>query len=537
MRQGLLRSRIKFGHSLLFLQCSKNAAFQVDDSMGRCLHRAIYTTTRSSSSSRTDDTALNSEPLTATLTGNNKTVRILEFSSPEVDPRHRKEYVTILDPKHPEGWIREKYNPTANTPSTTNHDTSTTAGTVSNFLYDNGLKHFLPAQYPHSVSVGYSSYAAYSFGASIAGSAAMVLSTQTLLLAVGVVGSGSGHASVLAGALNWVLKDGVGQLGGVLYASFLGRTRRFDANPKRWRMMAALCLDLGTLLEILSPYAAKSSGLVLPLACVANVLKNMGFLTAGASRASLHQAMAIKGNLGDITAKAGSQATAAGLGGTSLGIGISTFLSSSASVETYVIAFCGLSVLHQVGNYLSVQSVPIPHFNNQRLHILLEDFCRNVVITGATSYGGTRVLTPEDVASQEIFLPWVSDTRAGDSHTWLTIGAKLSSLAPNGANELRDLVVLLTDEGYLVNMHGDGSIFVTFSADANGEIILQGMLHAYILRVHGQYWTPNKAISESLKVAKCQLPGMIAELQNKGWKLGTESFIIEHSEAIRYKVD
>ena len=143
------------------------------------------------------------------------------------------------------------------------------------------IHHFLPARYPYSVCPSYGRYASYCFMGSVAGSSAMVLSTQALLLAVGV---GTYSAAPLAGALNWVMKDGIGQLGGVIFASQLGkggidfdywRGRKFgwlyspqnkarnlsgnfqrgtaDSNPKRWRMVAALALDLSTLLEICTP--------------------------------------------------------------------------------------------------------------------------------------------------------------------------------------------------------------------------------------------------------------------------------------------
>jgi hypothetical protein len=94
------------------------------------------------------------------------------------------------------------------------------------------VSHFLPAQYPNSVAPGYFYFTVYSFIAGIAGSASMVLSTQTLLLAVGVIGSNAQNAGIMAGALNWVMKDFVGQLGGVLFASQMGKTRAFDADPK-----------------------------------------------------------------------------------------------------------------------------------------------------------------------------------------------------------------------------------------------------------------------------------------------------------------
>jgi len=110
----------------------------------------------------------------------------------------------------------------------------------------------------------------------------MVLSRQALLIEVGV---GTQSAAPMAAALNWVMKDGVGQLGGVIFASQLGKggvcfdywrvkfetlsassfgdvrpqeKRRgnyqrgtADTNRKRWRMVAALALDLaGTVLTL-----------------------------------------------------------------------------------------------------------------------------------------------------------------------------------------------------------------------------------------------------------------------------------------------
>lgn len=45
------------------------------------------------------------------------------------------------------------------------------------------------------------------------------------------MGLGAG-AIPLAATLNWVIKDGLGQLGGVAFTSFVNT--RFDANPKLW---------------------------------------------------------------------------------------------------------------------------------------------------------------------------------------------------------------------------------------------------------------------------------------------------------------
>lgn len=61
---------------------------------------------------------------------------------------------------------------------------------------------------------------------------------QALLSAIGI-GSGDGSLP-LAATLNWVIKDGLGQFGGVLFASMVNN--QFDADPKKWRMISSLSM-------------------------------------------------------------------------------------------------------------------------------------------------------------------------------------------------------------------------------------------------------------------------------------------------------
>ena len=163
------------------------------------------------------------------------------------------------------------------------------------------MSHILPNDYPNSVPQSYSSFAIYQFIASISSSAFMVLSTQTLLHAIGL---SSQIAAPISAALNWVIKDGIGQLGGIIFASRLGKSSKsFDAYPKQWRMLSNVALDLSTFIEIISPMFSYTY--FLPLASLANIGKNISFLSASASRAALHQSLALKANLADVTAKAG----------------------------------------------------------------------------------------------------------------------------------------------------------------------------------------------------------------------------------------
>lgn len=68
---------------------------------------------------------------------------------------------------------------------------------------NDAVSYFLPKGYPHSVTPGYSQFAAGQMASMILSSAAGVLSMQSLLCAIGI---GSSESLPLAATLNWVIK-------------------------------------------------------------------------------------------------------------------------------------------------------------------------------------------------------------------------------------------------------------------------------------------------------------------------------------------
>ena len=386
------------------------------------------------------------------------------------------------------------------------------------------ISHFLPAKYPESVGPGYTRFVGYSFAASAAGSAAMVLSTQTLLLAVGVVGSGGAGslqtASVMAGALNWVLKDGIGQLGGVLFASHMGQTKRFDSNPKKWRMFAALSLDAASLVEILCPMITSTA--VLPAACVANIMKNVAFLTAGASRAAIHQTLAISGNLGDVTAKSGSQSIAAGLLGTSGGVFLSWLLGQDPN--SYILGFCMLSLAHQTFNFLSLQSITMTHFDRQRLFILLSEYIETKMVP-----------TPVEVAKKEIYFP-LSKEINGDA--WLFIGKPISTFC-DSPGQFRRIQSTCEGENYILSTRG-GVTNLVFEQSAKADDEILGMFHALLLKAElGKTENSSDVLIHELTIqtkedARKSLPHLMEKLRDQKWKMDLGLTSVEGDGAVRY---
>lgn len=329
----------------------------------------------------------------------------------------------------------------------------------------------------------------------------------------------------MAGALNWVLKDGIGQLGGVIFASRMGETKRFDSSPKKWRMTAALALDTASVIEILSPLSPGWA--VLPLASSANILKNIGFLTASASRAAIHQSMALSGNLADITAKAGSQSMAAGLFGTTVGIGLSPLLGHDPS--NFIVCFCALSLIHQVCNFASLRSVSLKHLNRHRLLLILDQYVSS-----------RQALSPDEIAKKEVYFPLVSED---NSSTWLSIGGRLESICPGGPDELNSLLESTSpDERYLINTSSNGIVQLVFYRGANGEDLILGMLHAFLLQKHRQEagstkQPPTELITNSYKEAKHIFPDFIQAIVSEGWKTDTALTNIESSGAFRLAIN
>lgn len=242
---------------------------------------------------------------------------------------------------------------------------------------------FLPVGYPASVAPSYLPYVKWQLAVGMLSSASGVLSTQSLLFAIGL---GASTAIPAAAALNWVVKDGLGQLGGMLFANFV--SDRFDADPKRFRMLAAYSLDAAVFVEMCTPFVPH---LFLPLASLANVSKNISWLAASSTRAGIHRTFIRHENLADITAKAGSQTIGACLAGTGLGI----ILSTQAAGDPFILfsMFTVLSVGHLFANHRSLVKVALSTLNAQRMFLLETHFLQT-----------HKVCTPDELRLKESFL-------------------------------------------------------------------------------------------------------------------------------------
>ncbi|KAL7472165.1 hypothetical protein ACHAXS_012504 [Conticribra weissflogii] len=380
------------------------------------------------------------------------------------------------------------------------------------------VHHFLPANYPHSVSPSYLTYATYCGCGAVAGSAAMVLSTQALLVAVGV---GTQSAAPMAAALNWVMKDGLGQLGGVIFASQLGKGGSSTAAQRKNS-------------EGLNSRKSASSA----------------FISSGDSKEKEKTpSAAIAGsNLGDVTAKSGSQAIIASLLGTAIGIFLSQTFCSDHGTAGILTGFIVLSAIHQVCTYKALRAVPLKTLDRHRLHLLLDDYVtKNYqnLVDGKTNgrFKECDVLTPVEIAERESFLPVVSPD---DSVRWLSIGAPLTSICPKGIEELNKM--LLNSEKYIIKAHlpsrqvgNSGAIQLTFYDGANDTDILRGMYHAYITRVFMSRCDSEQLESYTLVKKTHNLmhehfPQFLDDLLEGEWQLGSGMVNVECGSSNRLNI-
>jgi hypothetical protein len=270
------------------------------------------------------------------------------------------------------------------------------------------VNYLLPKGFPHSVRAGYKQFATGQFVSNGLSTAAGVLSMQALLYALGIgIGTAGIGSASLAATLNWVIKDGLGQLGGVLFASVVNN--KFDADPKRWRLLATIAMDAASFLEMLTPMMP---GYFLAVASVANVGKNISFLAASASRAAIHRSFTLQENLADVTAKTGSQFIVSSLLGTSLGVTLSSFVAWSvegagAQYDTTLALYCALSSVSIAVTYWSLRHVTITSLGPARLDYVVHQYLFPLLHSGTSSeqYASSveegDLTSPEELRSQE----------------------------------------------------------------------------------------------------------------------------------------
>ncbi|KAK1310090.1 hypothetical protein QJS10_CPA08g00952 [Acorus calamus] len=308
----------------------------------------------------------------------------------------------------------------------------------------------VPEGFPDSVSPSYVPYMTWRALKHFFGGAMGVFTTQTLLNSVGV---SRNRATPGAVAINWIIKDGAGRVGKMIFAR---QGKKFDYDLKQLRIAGDLLMELGAGVELAT---AAAPHLFLPLACAANVVKNVAAVTSTSTRTPIYKAFARGENIGDVTAKGECVGNIADLLGTGLSIMISK--RNPSLVASFALLSCG----YVFSSYKEVKSVVLHTLNRARFTVAVESFLQTGYVPSLK----------EGNSQENIFsLPW-------SKHTSIVLGSRFKDAFQEPTSFLA-LQPLFEKERYIVTYNPlKGNVYALLKDQAKADDILKAAFHAHVL--------------------------------------------------------
>ncbi|CAN8071310.1 unnamed protein product, partial [Agarophyton chilense] len=359
---------------------------------------------------------------------------------------------------------------------------------------------FHRAFFPDDVTPDYYSFSAWRFAQRCFSATVGVFGTSSLLFALGIRSGRIGQAAVIS----WVLKDGLGRVGKMVWAGSMGKD--FDVDPKRWRFRSALLYVFGSGLEIVTQIFPAS---FLLFATAANTMKQVSMLTASATRNAMYRSFGERSqNIANITAKGEAQIVVADLIGMGAGIHLSKVVSTKAQIlGTYAI----LTVMDIFGIYMELRQVVFRTLNAERSSIVLNHYVRK-----------GECLSPPQVSPKErIFLKEKYKSRV-----------RLSSIAKaaNNPDELQLLLTVFRREHFMVTLphaSDNGACRLVLRKNASNEDVLRAMLmaeyvHQAVEKKNGKKPSLTLEDKESIlrnarKTARRVFPSFMHSAEEAGW--------------------
>ena len=274
------------------------------------------------------------------------------------------------------------------------------------------------------------------------------------------------------------------------------------------------------------------------MASIANIGKNIGWLASAATRAAMHKGFTKADNLGDVTAKSGAQATAAGLVGTGLGISISWTLGSveSSTIDPLLLCsvFTPLSLINIAAAYLGNSSVVTRTLNEERLILVLKPF-----ITSVANGKGFEIGIPDLISKQESLL---YPQKAVYKTPLLICPSIIDLISKNNSNSESLIESLSRDhygnQNYRIYITPENSVCLWFLKGCSDSGKLNGYFHANVIC----YLIDSGLVSATESVYRRSLE-IISDidisqlLQSKGWEINNLHFINKLDSSVDIKLE
>jgi Vitamin B6 photo-protection and homoeostasis len=349
---------------------------------------------------------------------------------------------------------------------------------------------FLPSGYPESVRPGYARYQLWDLVQGLSSYLRGALVMKEILRGFGV---GDAHASAAAGAVGWIIRDGAGMAGSLIFA--WAAATDFDRNARQWRLFADLVNDLGLTLNMLAPLFGHHGFMIATV--FGSTLTSMCGVAAGATKASISQWFAISGNLADCVAKEGTQETAVNILGLIGGL-VLCFNSERKLIMWFI--FIALTALHIFANICAVSTLHFDSINDTRFHALFERFF----------LFGKQDMSVDAIADEE---PWLPQRNA---HPNICMGYSMSNLVDFSSDGLADAIRIArgcsAQYAVVPASRGRGcGVHVLLHPDITAEGLLKARFHAACIEtsrtMDEQQWCAFRGILDGngWNVEKCLL--------------------------------
>ncbi|KAH9627142.1 hypothetical protein KSS87_018382 [Heliosperma pusillum] len=346
----------------------------------------------------------------------------------------------------------------------------------------------VPEGFPDSVSSSYVPYMRWRALKHFFGGAMGVFTTQSLLSSVGISRNFGAPGAV---AINWILKDGAGRVGKMLFAR---QGKKFDYDLKQLRFAGDLLMEFGAGLELATSAVPH---LFLPLACAANVAKNVAAVTSTSTRTPIYKAFARGENLGDVTAKGECVGNIADLLGTGFSIMISK--RNPSLVTTFGLLSCG----YLLSSYQEVKSVVLHTLNRARFTVAVNSFITT---------GQVPSLKEGNLKEKVFTFPWKEDRP-------VLLGSRFKDAFEDPGLYIA-LEPLFERERYLVTYNPEKKkVYALLKDNAKSDDILKAAFHGHVLlhsirsslKEHTVPGNHNKYVNLDIVPTFSDIEGVVAE--------------------------
>lgn len=318
---------------------------------------------------------------------------------------------------------------------------------------------FLPRGYPDSVSSDYLEYQIWDSLQALGSSLAFNLSNHRVLKGLGV---GDASASIIGATLTWMLKDGTGMIGRILFSYLKGFS--LDVDCKKWRLFADIINDIAFLMDMLSPIF---SHYIILVQCSSGLLKSLVGTIGGSTRAAFTQHQARRKNLADVSAKDNSQETLVNLVALLLGLTIVPLIVHNTTLTW--ISFILFVIFHVFCNYKAVRAVKFEVLNQARVAASVDEFL---------VYG--NVLTVQEANNKENVWFFITEHWAGFTKFGVSISDHFESDRRISQVDQRSINML----GFLATYDSTGRIplLISFLKDkTDTRMKLKAIFFAHIM--------------------------------------------------------